>query len=123
MAAAETAPPFQDQPIEGLRVVYECAEQSKIVADIVFIHGLTGGSERTWLDASSGTYWPSQLLATDTPNTRVLAFDYDADVTKWLGPVSQNNIQSHADALLIDLAALRDNTKSVRQYRVANLKC
>jgi hypothetical protein len=99
--------------VEGLRLVYECSEKSAIVADIVFVHGLTGGSAKTWFDAPSGIYWPSDLLAKDLPNVRILAFDYDADVTKLLGAVSQNNLCSHAEALLSDLAALRDSTGSV----------
>lgn len=110
---ASTPRPFQGKQTEGLRQLYQPADGLKAVADIVFIHGLTGRSEKTWLDKQSGVYWPIDLLATDVPNARILAFGYDADVVKLLGAVSQNNLQSHAEALLSDLAALRDETNTV----------
>jgi hypothetical protein len=110
---ASTLRPFQGKQTEGLRLLYEPANGLKIVADIVFIHGLTGKTERTWLDKQSGTFWPLDLLAKDIPNARILAFGYDADVTKLLGAVSQNNLGSHAEALLSDIAALRNETDTV----------
>ncbi|KAK3901199.1 hypothetical protein C8A05DRAFT_35131 [Staphylotrichum tortipilum] len=36
-----------------------------------------------------------------------MAFGYDADVTKFVGPVSQNNVRDHAFDLIGDLAAIR----------------
>jgi hypothetical protein len=110
---ASTPRLFQDKQTEGLRLLYAPANGLKTVADIVFIHGLTGTSEKTWLDKQSGVYWPLDLLAADIPNIRILAFGYDADVTKLLGAVSQNDLRSHGEALLSDLAALRDETNTV----------
>jgi hypothetical protein len=119
--ASHAVRPFADQPVEGLRVVYESSDKNYIVADIVFIHGLTGGTKTTWFDSPSGVYWPSDLLAKDVPRTRILAFDYDADVTRLLGPVSQNNLRGYAEALLSDLASLRESTNSVWDSRCRNI--
>jgi hypothetical protein len=38
------------------------------------------------------TSFDNNLLAKDATDTRILAFDYDADVTKLLGAISQNNL-------------------------------
>ncbi len=64
---------------DGLRVLYEPAASS---VDILFVHGLTGNSYKTWLDAESEVYWPVYLLS------RILAYGYDTDVTRFLAPVS-----------------------------------
>lgn len=58
----------------------------------------------------SGVFWLFDLLARDALYTRILVFDYDADVTKMLRAISQNNFRGHAEALLCDLAALRGDT-------------
>ncbi|KAK4198213.1 hypothetical protein QBC40DRAFT_350343 [Triangularia verruculosa] len=54
----------------------------------------------------AGQRWP--ILAhgsypRDFPNTRVMSFGYDADVTKFIGPVSRNTVRDHAENLLNDL--------------------
>jgi hypothetical protein len=98
----------------GLRVLYTPTDTSNTLVDIVFVHGLTGNSYNTWLEANSGTYWPVHLLRQSVPNARIMAFGYDADVAKFLGPVSQNNLRDHASTLLGDLARIRRKTDSVR---------
>jgi hypothetical protein len=95
----------------GLRVLHEPPNP---IVDIVFIHGLTGDSYDTWLERKSGIYWPKGLLCKDVPDARIMAFGYDADVTKILGPVSQNRLADHAGSLLADLANTRDKEESVR---------
>ena len=82
-------------------------------ASIVFIHGLTGDSDRTWLHEESGVFWPVDFLTRDIPNARILAFAYDADVVNLRGPVSQNRISNHATNLLGELARLREKSDSV----------
>jgi hypothetical protein len=89
----------------GLRVLY--ASQNPAV-DIIFVHGLTGDSYNTWLDAKSGVYWPVDLLSKDIPDVRILTFGYDADVTKPLGPVGQNDLRDHAVCLVHEVAACRN---------------
>ncbi len=97
----------------GLRVLCSPPQPS---VDIVFVHGLTGNSYKTWLEAESEIYWPVHLLRKDISDARILAFGYDADVTKFLGPVSQNNLRDHARELISDVAGLRAEDGSVSQF-------
>jgi hypothetical protein len=105
---------FPNGQTYGLRALYEPAASSEALVDIIFVHGLTGDSYTTWLEAESGTYWPVHLLSRSLPNARIMSFGYDADVAKFLGPVSQNNLRNHASTLLEELAALRAEDNSVR---------
>jgi hypothetical protein len=105
---------FPNGQTYGLRALYEPAAASEALADIIFVHGLAGDSYTTWLEAESGTYWPVHLLSRSLPNARIMTFGYDADVAKFLGPVSQNNLRDHASTLLGELAALRAEDNSVR---------
>ena len=97
----------------GLKVLYEPVDVSKLLVDIIFIHGLTGDSLNTWLEKESNVHWPTDLLKDDVDNARILAFGYDADVTKAFGPVSQNKISDHAQNLLGDLDPSRNEEHSV----------
>ncbi|KAI9795170.1 MAG: hypothetical protein M1816_000192 [Peltula sp. TS41687] len=99
---------FPKKQILGLRVLYNPGNP---LVDIVFVHGLTGNSYRTWLHEDEGVYWPVHLLSKDIPDARILVFGYDADVTKFLDPVGQNNLRDHASCLVGDLAALRNQDK------------
>jgi hypothetical protein len=104
---------FPKQQIYGLRVLHS---PPKPLFDIIFVHGLTGNSFDTWLDSKSNTYWPVDLLSTDIQDARILAFGYDADVTKFIGPVGQNNIREHASSLSKGLADLRADDASVSSF-------
>ncbi|CRJ97941.1 hypothetical protein BN1723_017088, partial [Verticillium longisporum] len=76
--------------------------------DIIFIHGITGHPYKTFAtNGASPIYWPTQLLARDVPEARILSFGYDADVAKFLGPVGQNDIREHAATLISDIATVR----------------
>jgi hypothetical protein len=105
---------FPNGQIYGLRALYEPAVTSEALVDIIFIHGLTGDSYNTWLEAESGIYWPVHLLSRSLPNARIMAFGYDADVAKFLSPMPQDNLHDHASTLLGELAALRAEDNSVR---------
>lgn len=105
--------PFHNGSFLGLKILHEPPVISEISLDIVFVHGLTGSSQNTWLDKDSHVYWPIDLLPDDIPTARILAFGYDADVTKILGPVSQNTLRDHAETLVIDLAAARAEPNTV----------
>ena len=98
---------FPNERTRGRRIIYDPPDP---VVDIIFVHGLTGDSYSTWAVKSEGkyVYWPFDLLSKDIPNARIVAWGYDADVTKFgVGPVGQNNIGDHAGALVRDIAAIR----------------
>jgi hypothetical protein len=59
----------------------------------------------------SSTYWPSDLLARDYPQYRILTYGYDSHISHFLsGAVHQGNIATIARDLLHELAAeRRDN--------------
>ncbi|RPA84497.1 hypothetical protein BJ508DRAFT_30858 [Ascobolus immersus RN42] len=60
---------------DGLTCVYDV--EGKIDADIVFVHGLGGGSFRTWsLPNDDRLFWPNRFLPVDLPNVRLHTFGY-----------------------------------------------
>lgn len=76
--------------------------------DIVFVHGLTGGRDRTWC-VPGGAPWPQVDISRDLPNARNLIFEYDTYISNWKHVVSGNRLGSHAKNLLSDLAAYCKN--------------
>jgi len=81
---------FPNNHYLGVRVLHSPPNPA---VDIVFLHGITGHPYKTFA-AHDGVYWPTQLLARDVTNARILSFGYDADVVKFLGPVGQNDMTS-----------------------------
>ncbi|KAK6543029.1 hypothetical protein TWF694_006959 [Orbilia ellipsospora] len=80
------------------------------LADVVFVHGLTGDARDTWSYAKphhATTFWPRDLLSKEKFPLRVLSFGYKADVAKPFGRVSQAGLDDHANDLLEDLARVR----------------
>lgn len=58
-----------------------CHQDDQAVADVVFVHGLTGDRRSTWTDKYSNVFWPKDLLGKDDlPAMRILSYGYDADV-------------------------------------------
>ncbi|XP_002733941.1 protein SERAC1-like [Saccoglossus kowalevskii] len=77
-----------------------------IAADVIFVHGLLGGSFKTWrqqdperLETEEApadihnfkkrdldlTYcWPKSWLAEDAPHTRIITVEYDTHVSNWM---------------------------------------
>ncbi|KAI9794399.1 MAG: hypothetical protein M1816_005468 [Peltula sp. TS41687] len=96
----------------GLKVLYQPLDEPTAVVDIVFVHGLRGSSDNTWLDEASGIHWPTDLLSQDLNDARILAFAYDANVVNLWNPVSQNRVSNHAENLLGALARQRERTGS-----------
>jgi hypothetical protein len=107
---------FSKHHVYGLRVLHS---PEKPLFDIIFVHGLTGNSFDTWLDKNANIYWPVDLLAKDIEDARILAFGYDADVTKFIGAVGKNNIRDHASSLSKGLADLRADGASVSSFSVS----
>ena len=108
---------FTSGDMYGLRLLYEPSAPARPLVDIIFIHGLTGNPFDTWYHSQRNIYWPIDLLSKDIPNSRIMAFGYDSDVAKFLGPVSQNTIRNHASTFLGDLAALRADDVTVSILR------
>lgn len=88
-----------------------CHQDDEAIADVVFVHGLTGDRRSTWTDKSSNVFWPKDLLGCDDlPPMRILSYGYDADVAHFWAMGSQNRIGEHAGNLVNALAQLRDGS-------------
>ncbi|KAK3985240.1 hypothetical protein QBC44DRAFT_299670 [Cladorrhinum sp. PSN332] len=49
-------------------------------------------------------FWPADLLPAECPNSRILVYGYDSNITKYMaGPANQNSLRSHAKDLLFAL--------------------
>jgi pimeloyl-ACP methyl ester carboxylesterase len=63
-------------------------ERSDRVADIVFVHGLGGGSHNTWTHGKPGEpghfFWPKEL-GRELPECGIWALGYEAGVLPWFG--------------------------------------
>ena len=58
-------------------------ESTSRVADLVFVHGLGGGSCSTWMDGTdTAGFWPLWIGA-DFPSIGVWTLGYQADVSAW----------------------------------------
>lgn len=68
-------------------------------ADLIFVHGLGGGSRKTWTKPNDpSTYWPKEWLPYDEAfrDVRIHSFGYDSN---W-GKKSNLGIHDFANALL-----------------------
>ncbi len=78
---------------------------SEPLIDLIFVHGLGGGSRKTWSKTSSIThYWPQQWLPKDSAfkNLRVHSFGYDSDWSK--GKDNCLNIHHFGKSLLGEMS-------------------
>ena len=95
----------------NLRTVHEPLDGA--IADVVFIHGLGGGSRKTWAkNEDPALFWPGEWLPRDEnfQDVRILTFGYDADWSK----ESILNIQDFGKSLLY---ALKDAPAGSRAQR------
>lgn len=81
----------------GLSTLYE--PESVVVADLIFVHGLGGGSRSTWTKSNDPSlYWPQRWLPQDPAfqNVRIHSFGYDSNWDK----ESTLNLHDFAKSLL-----------------------
>ncbi|KAK4450166.1 Alpha/Beta hydrolase protein [Podospora aff. communis PSN243] len=97
---------------KGVYGLKKCHDAPDAVADIVFVHGLTGNRETTWTDKATGVFWPLHLLKNDVPKARIVTFGYDADIAHFFATASQNCIRNHAINLANAVAQLRERTET-----------
>ena len=74
----------------GIQICHSPALGRDLVADIVFVHGLTGSADSTWTMRKEHSQWPSQFLRQDITDVCISTVGYDADVVGLWNPVSQN---------------------------------
>ncbi|KAK3386566.1 hypothetical protein B0H63DRAFT_137754 [Podospora didyma] len=85
----------------GLSLLHEPSEPR---VDFIFVHGLNGGSRRTWSASSDpATYWPKEWLPSEAGfrHVRIHSFGYDSDWTK--SQQSSLTIHDYGQALLADI--------------------
>jgi hypothetical protein len=95
---------IDEEHSRGIKILYN---PSQATVDIVFIHGLTGNANSTWLHKKSNIHWPRDLIKEDIANARVMTFGYDVDVARFWGQVAQDGISGYAKDLLGKLARKR----------------
>lgn len=81
----------------GLSTLFDPGNQA--IADLVFVHGLGGGSKSTWTKSDdSSLYWPKEWLPQDSAfqDVRIHSFGYNSN---W-GAESILNVHDFAKALL-----------------------
>jgi WD40 repeat protein len=86
---------------DGLTVLHEPAEP---LIDFVFVHGLRGGSRKTWSKSPNPAhFWPKEWLPLESSfrNVRILTFGYNSD---W-GEIKGSSVTIHdfGQALLAEL--------------------
>jgi hypothetical protein len=84
------------------------------VADIVFVHGLNGGSQSTWsYNGDLSTFWPGEWLPEDSAfqDVRIHSFGYNS---AW-SQESMLNINDFAQSLL---ASIQDSPAIPREQSV-----
>lgn len=67
----------------GLNTLFEPTQPA--IADLVFVHGLGGGSQSTWTKSNDPSlYWPKQWLPQDNAfrDVRIHSFGYNANWDK-----------------------------------------
>ncbi|RMZ84471.1 hypothetical protein DV738_g741, partial [Chaetothyriales sp. CBS 135597] len=99
---------------------YEFVSLRTEASFIIFVHGLTGDRERTWMAKDAVAPWPQTLLPSEVLNARILTFGYDADVTnlcdwaerlaKTIGVLKQTNTNI--------LAVLRSDSETLQDLQI-----
>ena len=88
----------------GLTTLHSPNRAEPVVADVVFVHGLNGGSQSTWTKGNKPLlFWPCQWLPEDEAfrDVRIHTFGYSSSI-------SQQSILNVPDFAASLLAAVHD---------------
>lgn len=80
-------------------------------SSIVFVHGLQGDTEKTWMKYD--TFWPRDLLPVVVPTARIFLWGYDLMIAHFWTKASLSPINGHSSKLIEDLVVMREQTKTV----------
>jgi hypothetical protein len=58
-------------------------------------------------------FWPGDMLPAVLPETRIFTWGYDADIDAFSTSVGHNNVEDHANDLIVDIANLLDTLGEV----------
>lgn len=99
----------------GLTTLYNPSSKDP-VADLVFVHGLNGGSQSTWTKGDESNFWPRAWLPQDDAfkATRIHTFGYHSGISK----ESVLNIQDFARSFL---GAINDAPSIPRGTKVGRI--
>lgn len=89
----------------GITTLYDPGPDHSTVADLIFVHGLNGGSQSTWSKGNSPSlFWPQEWLPLDDgfQDTRIHTFGYASGIST----SSILNVRDFARSLL---GAIKDN--------------
>ncbi|MBE3047106.1 hypothetical protein IMZ48_32205 [Candidatus Bathyarchaeota archaeon] len=98
-----------DKDPQGLTVVHR--PDGDRTADIVFVHGLGGGSQRTWSkDHNPDFFWPQRFLPAEPgiSDTRISTFGYDSNFKAGSKNSHRVSILDFAKSLLFHLKYTQD---------------
>jgi hypothetical protein len=80
LTGRKTSESAEETGVTGLTTLYESqGSANHATADIIFIHGIGGGSRSTWtLNGDPSTFWPLEWLPQDTTfrDTNIFTFGY-----------------------------------------------
>lgn len=116
-------PGTTDDPKGPLGLCTLSEPEGPAIADLVFVHGLGGGSKSTWTkDLDPDLFWPREWLPQDTGfrNVRIHSFGYDSN----LDHESVLNIHDFAKSLLgsIQDCPRISRSSTVRVYITINCR-
>jgi len=103
----------------GLTTLY--APAGSVVVDLVFVHGLNGGSQSTWCKGDASNFWPKEWLPNDKAfkDVRIHTFGYSSGISR----ESILNVQDFAASLM---SAIQDSPtipscETVRNFLLMDL--
>ncbi|KAK0724579.1 hypothetical protein B0H67DRAFT_108687 [Lasiosphaeris hirsuta] len=112
-AAALLQTRFAGQDVPGLYLVHPQDDGRNCIYDIIVVHGLRGGANKTWRHPHTGVVWfqhllPDLLRSLQADNARIWTFGYPASLA-----FQTSTIDSFAQNLLVSV----NNVRRDRQNR------